>query len=116
MDMGGRRAEIPLALEQDLSYTFMSAVWARLPHTANFKCEAMSIVNFPPSAPPMPIHCEECEGARFFVYEDQSFICATCGYQYDWGPGTNGNGHEQPELKFDADPDLIAIVKEGDKP
>ena len=94
MDMGGRRAEIPLALAPDLSYTFMSAVWARLPHTANVKGEAMSIVNFPPSAPPMPIHCEECEGARFFVYEDQSFIAppaaiSTIGVQVQMVTDTN---------------------------
>ena len=87
----------------------------RLPCIVNLKKEnAMTVVNFPPSSPPVPLHCEECSGSRFFVYEDQSFVCATCGYQYDWGPGTNGNGHDQPELKFDPDPDLIAIVKEGE--
>ena len=87
----------------------------RLPCIANIEKEnAMTVVNFPPSSPPVPLHCEECSGSRFFVYEDQSFVCATCGYQYDWGPGTNGNGHDQPELKFDPDPDLIAIVKEGE--
>jgi len=68
-------------------------------------------VSFPPNSPPSPIHCEECDGSKFFVYEDQTFICANCGTQYDWGPGANGNGHEQPELRFEADPELLETVR-----
>ena len=71
----------------------------------------MTVVNFPPNTPPSPIHCEECDGSKFFVYEDQTFICANCGTQYDWGPGSNGNGHEQPELRFEADPELLETVR-----
>ena len=114
MDLGGGRANSALALKQELSYTKIGGVGIGSPAPPIEKKEvAMTVVNFPPSSPPVPLHCEECSGSRFFVYEDQSFVCATCGYQYDWGPGTNGNGHEQPELKFEPDPDLIAIVTNG---
>ena len=71
----------------------------------------MTVVNFPPNTPPSPIHCEECDSSKFFVYEDQSFICANCGTQYDWGPGSNGNGHEKAELRFEADPEILETIR-----
>jgi len=69
----------------------------------------MTVVNFPPNTPPVPISCEECNHSKFFVYEDQSFICAGCGTQYDWGPGTNGNGKER--VGFEADLDLLQQLR-----
>ena len=70
----------------------------------------MSVVNFPPSTPAQPIACGECDSGKFFVYEDQTFICSNCGTPYDWENGTNGNGHEQKKLVFDPDPGLLAEV------
>jgi len=72
----------------------------------------MTVVSFPPNSPPNPIHCEECDSSKFFVYEDQTFICANCGTQYDWGPGSNGNGHEKAELRFEADPEMLETVRQ----
>ena len=69
----------------------------------------MTVVNFPPNTPPQPISCEECNHSKFFVYEDQSFICSNCGTQYDWGPGTNGNGKES--VGFEADLDLLQQLR-----
>tara|TARA_Y100001951_G_C11238213_1_gene238833 strand:+ start:295 stop:519 length:225 start_codon:yes stop_codon:yes gene_type:complete len=71
----------------------------------------MSVVNFPPAAPARPIACSECDFSKFFIYDDQTFICADCGTPYDWENGTNGNGHEQSELIFEPDPELLAEVK-----
>lgn len=71
----------------------------------------MTVVNFPPNTPPAPMSCDECNHSKFFVYEDQSFICSGCGAQYDWGQGTNGNGKGKESVGFEADLDLLQQLR-----
>ena len=71
----------------------------------------MPVVNFPPSADPEPLRCEECDGAKFFVYTDRSLICGNCGTFCEWeGSGGNGDGQEELELVFKADGELIEEI------
>ena len=71
----------------------------------------MSVVNFPPAFPAVPIVCGECDFSKFFVYDNKTFICTQCGTSYDWENGPNGNGEHQRELLFEADPSLLAEIE-----
>ena len=54
--------------------------------------------------------CDECNHSKFFVYEDQSFICSGCGAQYDWGPGANG----KEKVEFEAE-GLLLLQERSEK-
>jgi len=72
--------------------------------------KTMTVVNFPPTADPEPLRCEECDGAKFFVYTDHSLICSNCGTVCEWDLGGNGDGQQELELVFTPDEALVEEV------